>query len=149
MLNTNRPLCIICYMVYRLYTDGGARGNPGPAGLGVILKDGNGNTVVEVSSYLGRATNNEAEYKALLLGLKTAVEKDVEDISCYLDSLLVVNQLNGLYKVKNAKLKKLFDEALLLRFKFKSVKFEHVSRDKNKRADELVNMVLDKQLSKK
>ena len=126
-----------------LHTDGGARGNPGPAGIGYVLAVKN-KPAVEGSEYIGEATNNRAEYVALITGLRRALEEGVEEIACYLDSELLVEQLNGRYKVKNAGLKLLVAEALDLSGRFRVVSFAHVPREKNKRADKLVNMALNK-----
>jgi ribonuclease HI len=128
---------------YKLYTDGGARGNPGPAAVGVVLKNSVGKIVREVGSYLGETTNNQAEYKALILGLRTAIEQGVTNLVCYLDSELVVKQLTGEYKVKNIGLKPLTTEVAALEKSFEDVSYIHVTRDKNKKADQLVNQVLD------
>lgn len=130
-------------MKFSLFTDGGARGNPGPAAAGVVLKDEKGNVVVEMGMHLGVCTNNEAEYRALILGLNTAKKHGVSEVSCFLDSELVVKQLKGEYKVKNQKLKSFFNEVKKLELGFASVKYQHVFREKNKEADALVNQVLD------
>lgn len=129
--------------LYKLFTDGGARGNPGPAGAGVVLKDEEGNVVVSLGKYLNRCTNNEAEYSALLLGLETALENQVESVECYLDSELVVKQLNGEYKVKNARLSPLYNKAKVMEKQFDSINYIHVKRDKNAEADFLVNQAID------
>lgn len=137
-------------ITYKLFTDGGARGNPGPSGAGAVLLDSSAsanNIVAKANKYLGIGTNNEAEYKALLLGLNLALENNVKKIVCYLDSELVVKQLNGEYKVKNARLKKLFDEVLLVRSTFEKISFIHVKRDKNSDADALVNLAIDEALN--
>lgn len=127
-----------------LYTDGGSRGNPGPAGIGGVLKI-KGKRQVEFSEYVGKGTNNQAEYKAFLAGLKLAQEKGVNELACYLDSELIVKQIRGEYRVRDAGLKVLFREAKEVMSLFKKVTVGHVKRDKNKEADKLVNMVLDKQ----
>lgn len=124
-------------------TDGGARGNPGPAGIGVVFSDESGKVIAKFSEYIGEATNNIAEYKALILGLTKAKDFDLGEIECRLDSELVVKQLNGQYKVKDTKMKGLFEEVQKLIF-FKPVKFVHVRREQNKLADSLVNEALDK-----
>ncbi len=129
---------------YRLYTDGGARGNPGPAAIGVVLLDPNNEPVTEFNKYIGVATNNEAEYAALIYGLEIARQQKVEHIECFLDSELVVYHLDGQYKVKSDTLKQYYDKALTLAYGFKSVRFIHIPRGENKRADELVNEALDK-----
>jgi len=126
-----------------LNTDGGARGNPGPGAAGAVLKDDAGNVIKEVGKYLGVSTNNEAEYQALILGLTLATELKVRELVCKLDSELVVNQLNGFYKVKNEKLGVLFKTVKNLQKNFSSIKFVHIPRTQNKEADALVNATLD------
>jgi ribonuclease HI len=130
-------------MKYILHTDGGARGNPGPAAAGVVLTDLDGNTVTKLGSYLGEITNNEAEYRALILGLQTAINEGTLELDCYLDSELVVKQLNGEYRVKNENLKGFWKQVKDLEFQFQSITYNHVKRNKNKDADSLVNEVLD------
>lgn len=131
---------------YSLFSDGGARGNPGPSGIGAVLYDSNGVVVFEISEYIGEATNNQAEYKAFIAGLEEAVSRfSVSDnIICHLDSELIVKQINGEYKVKNAELKILFSSAKQLLLKFDNYKVLHVPRAKNKEADALVNNAIDK-----
>lgn len=125
-----------------LFTDGGARGNPGPAGAGVVLR--NDEKIVEqVCAYLGEKTNNEAEYSALILGLKVAAKHTDAHLEVYMDSELVVKQLNGEYKIKQEHLQKLYFDVKKLEKKFSKVTYSHVTRDKNKEADRLVNEVLD------
>lgn len=128
---------------YILFTDGGARGNPGPGAIGVVLKDEAGELVYEASQYIGPSTNNEAEYKALLHGLQVVKQKEFDEVSCNLDSELVVKQLNGQYKVKNENLKILFDEIKKLQLEMPNITFTHIPREKNKLADKLVNNALD------
>lgn len=134
-----------------LYTDGGARGNPGPAAAGAIVYDTAGQKVAELSSFLGTATNNQAEYQALILGLGR-IQKIVADdhlvkeveVTAHLDSELLVQQLKGEYRVKNKNLKPLFAKAEELVSKFQRVSFQHVPRSRNRAADNLVNLELDK-----
>lgn len=121
-----------------LYTDGGARGNPGPAGIGVVLVVEGGEKRT-YSRYLGTATNNQAEYEALLAGLNIAVKDGVTHITCNLDSELIVRQLNGEYRVRNAELKVLFQQVQGILTRFSSISFHHVRREQNKEADRLVN----------
>ena len=129
---------------FKLYTDGGARGNPGPAGIGGVLYNSRNKLVADFSVYLGEATNNQAEYKALLKGLELAQKNKVEDLDCFLDSELVVKQLKREYKVKNEGLAPLFVKAWNLSLKFKKITFKHVTRDKNTAADALANQAMDK-----
>lgn len=128
-------------------TDGGARGNPGPAAAAAVLSRGDA-LIAEVKQYLGDAcTNNFAEYQGLLLGLAKAQELGlaVEAIEVRMDSELVVKQMRGEYKVKDAGLKKEFAKARELLQDFADVRFVHVPREENKEADRLVNEVLDTQ----
>jgi ribonuclease HI len=129
-------------MIY-LYTDGGARGNPGPGAIGIVLKDSNRKTIMEMGKYLGTCTNNEAEYRALIEGLTLCKEKKADEITCHLDSELIVKQLKGQYKVKNQRLRVLFDKIKNLETKFSTVSYIHIPREKNVEADALVNEVLD------
>jgi ribonuclease HI len=130
-------------MNYVLHTDGGARGNPGPAAIGIVLKK-DGKTIYELGSYIGKDTNNVAEYKAVIEGLKAAQEKKIKRLTCYIDSELVVKQLKGEYKVKQAHLKFLWTQVKTIENSFVKVSYEHVKREKNAEADALVNKVLDK-----
>lgn len=126
-----------------IYTDGGARGNPGPAALGVVIGD------KEYSEYLGEMTNNKAEYLALVFALKKAKallggkKASEAELEFRMDSELIVRQLNGIYKIKEPDLQPLFIEVWNLRLDFKKVIFHHIPREQNKRADRLVNQALD------
>lgn len=131
-----------------LHTDGGARGNPGPAAIGFVLEIP-GQAAIAVGERIGTATNNVAEYEALLRGLSRASREGVQEIVCYLDSELVVKQLKGEYRVRDADLKKLFDKVKELVKGFTAVEFIHVRREKNKQADKLVNKALDEERGKK
>jgi ribonuclease HI len=126
-----------------LFTDGGARGNPGPAGIGCILKFKIQNSKCKIREYIGTATNNQAEYQALIAGLKLARTEGVEDLRVFMDSELIVQQLHGHYRVKNEGLKPLFAEVLKLTNKFKKISFHHLVREKNAEADKLVNEAID------
>jgi ribonuclease HI len=132
-----------------IYVDGGSRGNPGPAAIGVLFCNEKGICFKKFSEYLGKMTNNEAEYKAAifalkkfkaLFGKKLAKETEIEIRS---DSELLVNQMKGKYKVLEENLQLLFLELWNLRLDFKKVKFKLISRKKNKEADKLVNQTLD------
>lgn len=133
-------------MQISLYTDGGARGNPGHAGVGCVLFNSSGDVIKSEGEYIGETTNNVAEYRGLIKGLKLALGVEAVEVNCYLDSELVVKQLNGEYRVKDANLRKLFDEVLLLKSRFKDISFNHVPRSENKIADKLVNEAIDKKL---
>jgi ribonuclease HI len=127
-----------------MYADGGARGNPGPAATGVIIKNEQGETLAAYGEYLGEQTNNFAEYSAAISGLKKAHELGADEVECMLDSKLVVEQLNGNWKVKEPALQKLFIKAWNETQKFKKINIRHTVRENNKEADAEVNKVLDK-----
>lgn len=122
----------------KVYTDGGARGNPGPAGLGVVIYDEKDNLMSRHNKYIGVATNNQAEYQALILALEKAKEMGAQNLECFLDSELVVKQLNGEYRVKDRDLGPLFIKVWNLKQGFKKITFCHIPREKNKEADRLV-----------
>jgi ribonuclease HI len=128
-----------------IYTDGGARGNPGPAAIGVVLFNSSDslNPIKELGQYIGNATNNQAEYQALLAGLEEALVLGASEVFCFLDSELVVRQLQGRYKIKESNLKELAARVFRLSSKFRHLEFKHVLREKNKLADKLVNEALD------
>lgn len=131
-------------MQAKLFTDGGSRGNPGPAAIGGVLYDTEDKIITSFSKYLGETTNNQAEYTALLTGLELAQKHQVRELSCFLDSELVVKQLKKEYKVKDAGLAKLFVKVWNLSQNFQKISFTHVRREYNKEADLLVNQALDK-----
>ena len=130
-------------MKLTIQTDGGARGNPGPAGIGVVISEGS-RTLEEHAEYLGVTTNNQAEYRAVILGLERAVALGAKDVEVVTDSELLVKQANGEYKVKNPDIAKRFLEMKNLCTQIGRVKFRHVRREYNKRADELSNVAMDK-----
>src|SRR5688572_13050140 len=119
------------------YADGGSRGNPGPAGIGATLQDTAGETVATISEAIGVATNNVAEYTALIRILEKALELGYNDLEVRMDSELVVKQMKGEYRVKNEALAELFDVAQALSRRFKYFKIAHVRRELNKDADRL------------
>jgi ribonuclease HI len=123
--------------------DGGARGNPGPAAIGVVLRNGDGSVVEEVGETIGEATNNVAEYKALLRGIELATGHGAEEVELIGDSELVVRQVEGRYKVKNAGMKELHEEVKRALRGFDSWSIRHVRRAENADADRLVNEALD------
>ncbi len=127
----------------RLFIDGGARGNPGPAGFGVHGEDGNGQVVAELYGFLGRATNNVAEYAALLAALQWARDAGVGSVRLFSDSQLLVRQLQGSYKVRNAGLLPLFRRARGLMTAFPDLRLAHVPREENQEADALANRAMD------
>jgi ribonuclease HI len=126
-----------------LFTDGGARGNPGPAAAGGVVVGADGTILAEVSEYLGIATNNVAEYRALILTLRRALDEGCRNVDVRMDSELVVRQLEGKYRVKDAKMQPLHAAAMKLLAQFNRAEVRHVRRDENKLADKLVNAVLD------
>ncbi|MBV8082682.1 MAG: ribonuclease HI family protein [Candidatus Eremiobacteraeota bacterium] len=126
-----------------IYTDGGARGNPGPAAAGAVIIADDGSITAEISEYLGVATNNVAEYRALLLALARAAETGYRRIDVCMDSELIVRQLNGQYRVKDAKIVPLHAKARHLLRGFDEATVTHVRREQNKEADRLVNAALD------
>jgi ribonuclease HI len=128
---------------FTIYTDGGARGNPGPAGIGAVIYDEDKNIIAEISEYIGETTNNQAEYKAVIAAINKAKELGVQELEFVLDSELVVKQLNREYKVKNGDLAPLFVQIYNAVLGFKKVTFKHVPREQNKEADKLVNQALD------
>lgn len=127
-----------------LHTDGGARGNPGPAGIGAVLFDDAGREIGHVSESLEPTTNNVAEYKALIAGLEMAVEAGVTELHVKCDSQLVVSQVLGEWKIKSDQLRTLAARAEVLFYKFKPRSITHVPRERNKRADELANDAMDR-----
>lgn len=130
---------------YQIFTDGGSRGNPGEAGIGLVIFDGStGEIVKQLGDYLGQTTNNVAEYSALIRALQIARELGGEKIEVYADSELMIKQLNGQYKVKSEGLIPLYQQVKQLSRGFQSCQFTHVLRGKNKLADELANLAMDK-----
>ncbi len=125
-------------------TDGAARGNPGPGGVGIVISDQTGRVLEEAGEYIGEATNNVAEYKGLILGLDKAARFRAKEAKVFLDSELLVNQLNGTYKVKNAGLKGLYARAQELLSRYERVFVGHVPRAENAEADRLANEAIDR-----
>jgi ribonuclease HI len=123
--------------------DGGARGNPGPAAIGVVLRDGDGEVLAKVGETIGEATNNVAEYRALLRGIELAKAHGTDELELIGDSELVVRQVEGRYKVKNAGMKELYAEVKRALRDFDSWSIRHVPRAENADADRLVNEALD------
>jgi ribonuclease HI len=129
---------------FRAAIDGGSRGNPGPAAWAVAILDEHGERVEGHAGHIGRATNNVAEYRALVEALALAVARDADDVEIFADSELVVRQIQGSYRVKNANLKTLYAEAKRLIARLGDFRIIHVRREKNKHADRLVNVALDR-----
>ena len=130
-------------MKAKLFADGGSRGNPGPAASGAVLYADDGSVLAEVGLYLGIATNNVAEWRALLIGLERARELGVDEIVIRMDSELVVRQVTGIYRVKSVDLIPLCSQAKAMLRTFKSVDIAHVPRKENAAADAVVNGALD------
>jgi ribonuclease HI len=129
---------------YALYTDGGARGNPGPSGIGyVIFKDGK--EILRHGEYIGEATNNQAEYRALIAGLEKIIELGGEKVKVFMDSELVVKQLTGIYKIKNENIRGFAAEVLKLSNKFQSLTYQNIPREQNEIADAEVNRAIDEE----
>lgn len=127
-------------------TDGGSRGNPGPAACGAVVRSSDdGQILMERGQYLGRQTNNVAEYEGVLLGLAMAAELRADEVELRSDSELLVRQLMGVYRVKNAALKLLYDKVRAKLNDFRGVEVSHVRREENSEADRLVNETLDEQ----
>ena len=133
-------------MTVLAYTDGAARGNPGEAGIGVVMRDESGETLYSFGGYLGTSTNNVAEYRALIAGLAAATRHGADPLTVCMDSELVVRQMTGEYRVKHAGLKPLHAEAARAAARLASVRFTAVRREENARADQLVNDTLDREM---
>jgi ribonuclease HI len=125
-----------------IYTDGGSRGNPGPAGIGAVITH-DGKAVASISEFLGVTTNNVAEYTALIRALEKSLEHGIQKVEVRTDSELMVRQMNGEYRVKNEGLKPLFLKAQALKNRFASFVIVHVRREQNKEADRLANQAMD------
>ncbi|HEY6960238.1 MAG TPA: ribonuclease HI family protein [Candidatus Limnocylindria bacterium] len=126
-----------------LFADGAARGNPGPAGSGAVLLDEQGHVIAELTRHLGHATNNVAEYTALIIGLEEAQRRGIDDIDVRMDSMLVVRQMQGLWKIKHPNMKPLALRAGALLASFPKRTIEHVPREENLIADALSNKAID------
>jgi len=129
-----------------IHVDGASRGNPGPAGVGIIIAGEQGTTGVRISSYIGETTNNQAEYKALIMGLREAARLGADHVDIKTDSKLVVEQVRGKYKVRHANLRPLFEEAKQLLAEFRSFNITHIPRHQNNAADALANEAVDRYL---
>ena len=125
------------------YADGAARGNPGPAACGAVVLDHDGNELRRIAQAIGRGTNNEAEYRAAIAAVRTALELGATELQLRLDSQLVVRQLQGSYRVRNERLKPLYRELDALSDQFVRFSVDHVPREQNRRADALANAALD------
>lgn len=126
-----------------IWVDGAARGNPGPAAIGAVIKDEQGATLARISQRIGKTTNNQAEYQALIAALEKAVQLGARRVSVYSDSELVVRQITGRYRVKKAELKPLFQEVTQLQSRLEGFSISHIPRCQNTEADRLANEALD------
>jgi pterin-4a-carbinolamine dehydratase/ribonuclease HI len=136
------------YQKVKMYGDGGSRGNPGPSASGFVVLDLDDNILVDEGAYLGITTNNQAEYTSLKLGLEQARKLGASEVDVYMDSLLVINQMKGVFKVKNRDLWPIYESIKeYIKANFKKVSFTHVPRELNKLADAAVNRALDAQIS--
>ena len=126
------------------HVDGGARGNPGPAGYGVAVTDASGNSVAELSEYLGHQTNNYAEYQGLLAALRYAAEHQIKTLKVISDSELMVRQMKGIYKVRHPELRKLYEQAQQLARRLEHFEIRHALREHNRTADRLANEAMDR-----
>jgi ribonuclease HI len=130
----------------RVFSDGASRGNPGPAGAGAVIEDEQGNALERLGRFLGRQTNNVAEYEGLLLGLRRAHELGAREVEVRADSELLIRQLQGRYRVKNPGLQRLHAEAMALLKGFSHVGLSHVPREENGAADEMSNRAIDERM---
>jgi ribonuclease HI len=127
-------------------TDGASRNNPGPAAIGVVIRDERGKTLIRISQSIGIATNNQAEYHAIIAALKKALELQASSVLLQADSELVVKQMNGGYRVKNADLKPLHAEAIALSRRFSTFNIKYIPREENVEADKLANRAFEEQI---
>jgi ribonuclease HI/pterin-4a-carbinolamine dehydratase len=139
------PATVSKTRIVKLYGDGGSRGNPGPSASGYVIMDMDGHILFEAGVYLGITTNNQAEYQALKFGLEQAKKMGAREVHAHMDSLLVINQMKGVFKVKNRDLWPIFEAIKTLVKDFEKVTFTHVPRELNKLADAEVNKCLDAQ----
>jgi ribonuclease HI len=130
----------------KVFADGGSRGNPGPSASGFVVLDANDKVLVDKGVYLGLTTNNQAEYTALKLALEEVTAMGATKVDVYMDSMLVVNQMKGIFKIKNGDLRPIHDAIKLLAARFKRISYTHVPRELNKLADAAVNRALDEAL---
>jgi ribonuclease HI len=131
---------------FTIQADGASRGNPGEAGVGAVISDARGRTVKELKRFLGMATNNVAEYRAVILALEKALDFGAGSVTVYLDSELVVRQLRGEYRVREAHLKALHRQALEILNRFSKYSIQYVPREENRRADQLANEAIDQKI---
>ena len=133
-------------MRLKIYVDGASHGNPGPAGIGILILDESGSIVGEISEYVGEKTNNEAEYLALIRALREALKFSPRETQIFSDSELIVKQLRGEYRVRGEHLKPLHSEVLKLLSKLKNIEIKYVEREENRVADRLANQAIEKRI---
>jgi ribonuclease HI len=142
---TGHPILYTPFMQsHTAHVDGGARGNPGPAGYGVVITDPQGNKLAEISQYLGHHTNNYAEYNGLLAALRYAIAHKIASLKIVSDSELMVRQMKGVYKVRHPELRRFYDEAQQLTAEIEHVEIRHALREHNQNADRLANHAMDR-----
>jgi ribonuclease HI len=129
--------------MFKIYTDGGSRGNPGPSAAGGVILSPTGSILVEISEYLDICTNNYAEYSALLITLKKAIEIHIKNVAVFMDSKLIVEQMNGNFKIKSPTLKTIYQEIKTILPNFEKITFNFIPREFNAHADSLVNKALN------
>ena len=130
--------------VVKIYTDGSCRGNPGPAGIGILIIDGYGNEIIKISEYIGSATNNIAEYCAILRAIEECMKRKIKSVEFLTDSQLLVNQVNKVYKVTDEELKILYVKLMGKIMNFNNWRIKHIPREENQIADALANQALDR-----
>jgi ribonuclease HI len=130
--------------ILSINTDGAARGNPGPAAIGAVIKDERGQIVDTISRSIGKATNNQAEYRAIIAAMERAIKLGARQVKIFSDSELAVKQINGSYRVKNASLRELYEKVVKLAGSLESFSISHVRRAKSAAADSLANQALDR-----
>lgn len=126
-----------------IHLDGASRGNPGPAAIGVVISNEKGKVILEIKEYIGKSTNNVAEYRALIRALEETKKYNPTSAIFYLDSELLINQINGIYRTRNKDLIPLLQKVRKLSNKFPQIKFQYIPREKNKRADKLANLAIN------
>jgi ribonuclease HI len=137
-----------------IHSDGGSRGNPGDAAIGVVIEEIGGTLKKQYGEYIGRATNNEAEYQAAIFGLKKLKQLigkeaiETAKVEVWVDSELLERQINGFFKIEDANIQPLFLQLWNLRIDYGDIKFKHVPRERNREADKMVNSTLDKELNR-
>ncbi len=146
--SVNEASAIVSFESVKVFTDGACKGNPGPSSVGIVIEDLEGLTIYEEGRYLGEMTNNAAEYQGLIAALEILIANGCPKTYVFMDSKLVVNQVNGLWKVKNSGIMPLVSQVQKLRRQLPVFKLTHVLRDKNQRADTLANQAIDRQFGR-